>query len=703
MKIKNLSVLIYIFSLILFLMIINIIISMMILSNYGNLEKEYVENDLKLVVNKLNDELNTLSRTASDWGPWTETAEFVKGNNSNYLSENLQTDTYDNLFINYLVIANTSGNIIYSGSFDLQNKTMVQPASYFTTHLDPNNPLMNMSNRKQLIKGIVILPESPLLVTSQPIVNSDYSGPVSGVLILGKNLDTKEISRLQNLTQKNITIILVNDPSFSPDLLARIRKNVQKESWYIEPINDGQIAGYTLLDDINGNDALILKISESRDIYQQGIQTTFFFIGIILGGGIFFGSIFIIMLNRFVLERMGSIALQVHQIGQLGTTQQRVEILGDDELSGLAFEINRMLDFIEQTQKKLLENEEQIREVVENIPDYVIIYSQKREILYVNPAAVQALGYTADKMIGLPVNFAVAEDYRDFMKKTMDHRQKGDYIPPYEIEIETIEDKRRTVLVKGRNIRYNGKPSTLLLLVDITERKEHEKEREIHTQELERISSSLKQASRQVNLLSSVTRHDILNQVNMGFLFLDSLVLKYKDPELKQKLDNVILVIQTIQHQIEFTRVYEGLGMQEPQWQNLDLILSHLHIPSGISYNANLKGITIYADKMLEKVFFNLLDNSIRHGQGVTEIRLYFKQFSENLVIYYDDNGIGIPNNEKEQIFERGYGKNTGFGLFLVREILSLTDISIHETGIDGMGVRFEISVPNEIFRITDI
>ena len=700
MKLQKFSVLIFIFLLIIFLIIVNIFISMMILSNYGNLEKHYVENDLKQVLNKLNDELNTLSRTASDWGPWNETAEYVKGKNSNYISDNLQPNTYNNLFLNYFVIANTSGNIIYSGLFDLQNKTMVPVASYFSTRLDPDNPLMNISNYKKITNGIVMLPESPLLVASQPIVNSDYSGPVSGVLILGKNLDKNEISRLQNLTQTNITLTFVNDSSLSPDLLARIRNNTKKESWYIEPLNNEQIAGYTILDDIQGNDALILQISKTRDIYKQGINTTIFFIIIILVGGLFIGFIFLVLLNQLVLKRMGSIALQVHEIGQSGTTEQRIEIQGDDELSGLASEINRMLEIIEQTQKKLQENEIQIREVVENIPDYIILYNQKKEILYINPAAVQAIGYTADYMTGMPIFFVVAEDYLDLMKNNMDNRQKGDNVLPYEIEIETREGKRRTVLVKGRNIRYNGNPATLLLLVDITERKEHEREIEIHTQELERISFSLKQTNRQVNLLSSITRHDILNQVNIGLLFLDALGMKYKEPELKKKLNDIVFVIETIQHLIEFTRVYEGLGMQEPQWQNLDLLLSHLHIPLGISFTTNLRGVTIYADKMLEKVFFNLLDNSIRHGQGVTEIRLYFKQFSENLIIYYEDNGIGIAKEEKEQIFERGYGKNTGFGLFLVREILSLTEISIHESGVEGMGARFEISIPNKIFRI---
>jgi signal transduction histidine kinase len=71
----------------------------------------------------------------------------------------------------------------------------------------------------------------------------------------------------------------------------------------------------------------------------------------------------------------------------------------------------------------------------------------------------------------------------------------------------------------------------------------------------------------------------------------------------------------------------------------------------------------------------------------------------QNLVLVFEDNGVGIPSSEKEMIFERGYGKNTGFGLFLIREILSITGLSIKENGIPGKGVRFEITVPQGVYR----
>jgi signal transduction histidine kinase len=103
---------------------------------------------------------------------------------------------------------------------------------------------------------------------------------------------------------------------------------------------------------------------------------------------------------------------------------------------------------------------------------------------------------------------------------------------------------------------------------------------------------------------------------------------------------------------------------------------------------------------MLEKVFYNLLDNSVRHGGNVTKVRVYSSEYNNHVSVFWEDNGTGIPLSEKEKIFERGYGKNTGFGMFLVREVLALTGITICETGVPGHGARFEMKVPKEACRI---
>ena len=115
--------------------------------------------------------------------------------------------------------------------------------------------------------------------------------------------------------------------------------------------------------------------------------------------------------------------------------------------------------------------------------------------------------------------------------------------------------------------------------------------------------------------------------------------------------------------------------------------------------HADIANYFIYADSMAEKVFYNLLDNSIRHGKHVTDIRVYAEESDRDLVLIWEDNGVGIPDTYKEKIFERGFGKNTGLGMFLAREILLLTNIRIRETGVHNNGVRFEMIVPKGGWR----
>jgi signal transduction histidine kinase len=223
--------------------------------------------------------------------------------------------------------------------------------------------------------------------------------------------------------------------------------------------------------------------------------------------------------------------------------------------------------------------------------------------------------------------------------------------------------------------------------VDITERKKGE--------------TALRLANHQLNLITSITRHDIKNKIAviLGYLGISKEASTHPTHgDFIAKIESATLAIQSL---IEEAKVYQELGSQEPQWQNIESALPHSYVPDTITLNSEIRGTEVLADMMLGKVFFNLLDNSIQHGGHVTEIRVSSHQKGEGLIIMWEDNGIGIPEGEKEKIFERGYGKNTGLGMFLVREILALTGITIKETGIPGTGARFEIIVPNGQYRLS--
>jgi signal transduction histidine kinase len=116
--------------------------------------------------------------------------------------------------------------------------------------------------------------------------------------------------------------------------------------------------------------------------------------------------------------------------------------------------------------------------------------------------------------------------------------------------------------------------------------------------------------------------------------------------------------------------------------------------------NVLFRGVEVLCDPLIEKVFSNLVDNAVRYGETITTIRFSGREQESTYVVVCEDDGVGIPADEKEKIFLHGFGKNTGLGLFLAREILAITGISIRETGEQGKGARFEMVVPPGRYRV---
>jgi PAS domain S-box-containing protein len=211
------------------------------------------------------------------------------------------------------------------------------------------------------------------------------------------------------------------------------------------------------------------------------------------------------------------------------------------------------------------------------------------------------------------------------------------------------------------------------------------------------LEQAIQEINRKLNLLTSITRHDVSNQVSVLRGFAKIAMMKKPDPVIVDLLAKIDATGAVIDRHIAFTKEYQELGMHAPGWHRIRDLVEHQKTP-GITVSCTCEA-EAFADPMLEKVFINLFDNAARHGERVTTITVSCKPTPEGIVISVEDNGIGVPLDKKEKIFEKGYGKHTGFGLFLAREILGITGITIHETGIHGKGARFEIHVPKGKYR----
>jgi signal transduction histidine kinase len=215
---------------------------------------------------------------------------------------------------------------------------------------------------------------------------------------------------------------------------------------------------------------------------------------------------------------------------------------------------------------------------------------------------------------------------------------------------------------------------------------------------------AFRQANKKLNLLSSITRHDINNQLTVQMGYLEILEDTSLDPTTNEYFQKVNTATKRIAAMIQFTKEYEQIGVNAPVWQEcrtlVDTAAKQAPLGKVMVKNDLPTGAEVFADPLVVKVCYNLMDNAVRYGGKITTIRFSVQESGDEHLIVCEDDGDGIVVAEKEKIFERGFGKNTGLGLALSLEILSITGITITETGEPGKGARFEIAVPNGAWRM---
>jgi signal transduction histidine kinase len=215
---------------------------------------------------------------------------------------------------------------------------------------------------------------------------------------------------------------------------------------------------------------------------------------------------------------------------------------------------------------------------------------------------------------------------------------------------------------------------------------------------------ALNESNKKLNLLSNITRHDILNQLTVLQGSLGLLELEITHPDQRRLLSRAIQSSEVIQGQISFTQQYQDIGVQKPRWQNVHAAVTTVCMDdnfTNVVIDHHLESWEMFADPLLRTVFLNLFENAVMHGGKVTRISVSGTETPEGFVIAVEDDGEGVIPEDKERIFKKGVGKHTGFGLFLAQEVLSITGISIRETGEFTKGARFEMHIPKGIFRKT--
>jgi PAS domain S-box-containing protein len=331
------------------------------------------------------------------------------------------------------------------------------------------------------------------------------------------------------------------------------------------------------------------------------------------------------------------------------------------------------------------------RILLEALNHVVFVIDEYGKFVYVSPGCVEILGLLPEEMVGRAMTSVVVPEDTDRLCGKFEQIKQGTSFPS---DYRTVDTKGTVHHVRAVSRPFtdtDGKIYVLGIVGDISTWRSAEE--------------ALVVAQTKLEILSSITRHDTNNQLTVIFGYLS--ILEDADPpllprEIAQRIRGAATTIQRINR---FSKDYQDLGIIAPVWQNVGDLMARarqeVHARElDITIGPECSATDILADPMAGKVFFNLLDNSLRHGGNITSAKLSCHSEGDALKIVYEDNGTGISASARPAIFQHSKGKSHGYGLFLIREILAITEFTITENGKEGRGVRFEIAVPRGSFRV---
>lgn len=661
-------------------------------ASYKKLETIEMEDAVTTARNAIETDLRTSFSTARDYSVWSSTYQFVEGENPDWLRENMGADFFSRFPLDRILIFNRTGSLVFSMQFN-DTTLEVEPASgTYVNDVDRFSTAMKTIRSQNGSYGILEASTGPVIFASHPILMDDGSGPSAGGLHLARRINGEYLSELSERTGDTISIISATEIADNATFSGVKAQLAAGNRVAVETSGNDFVTAYLPLADQEPPADYYLAVTSPRNIYQTGMSGIVTFLVSIAVAGIFLTLFILVFVDRIILSRINTI---IRSVKERGVNQDGVDTTvsrEDDELTRLAVSIDPVFTELAASREKMAESEERYRMLAESAQDIIFIIDRDDTVTYVNAFAAKAFGKPKSDIIGRPRSGLFPGPIGERQRQSLDRViSSGDAVKiEGSLPLPTGEIWQDTLLVPIRDT-HGTITGVMGISRDLTKRKQAE--------------DALANAHHKLTLISTITRHDILNQLTALATYLELSRDYAENDTARDFIEKEQRIAALIDREINFTRDFEDVGAGVPVWHNVNAVISGANriLPTGkVTVEIGFSDIEIYADSLLEKVFFNLIDNAIRYGgPGLSRVRFSAEEREGSLVIRCEDNGVGIHPDEKEQIFEQGYGNHTGLGLFLCREILRITGITITETGSFGTGARFDIIVPPGTWRRT--
>jgi len=360
--------------------------------------------------------------------------------------------------------------------------------------------------------------------------------------------------------------------------------------------------------------------------------------------------------------------------------------------------VGRVWSFRDVTERKksadaLRESEEKFRGLFMGNPEATVYLSPDFQILDINPRFEKLFGYSLADIRGKHVDDVIVQEDKLEEADSLNRKAVQGYV--YHDTVRKRKDGSLIpVSVSAAPITVEGKVEAIACIYkDISELKETEKA-------LKKTMDELATANEKLRVVGGLSRHDARNKLTVvtGNIYL----LKKKaasDPDMLERLQDMEEACRQIVRIFDFTRNYETLGMEALRHVDVadafDKAVAQFSDLKNVKIVNECRGLTVVADSLLTRMFYNLVENSLKYGEKTTQIRIRHEDSEEQLKLVYEDDGVGIPADEKPKLFREGYGKGTGYGLYLIKKMMEAYGWTIQETGRPGNGVQFVMKIPH--------
>jgi PAS domain S-box-containing protein len=683
----------------------------------------------------LSDQIAVMDANVSDWAPWDDTYAFINTADPAYIKSNLpNTDAFTNIGVELMLFINNSGQIVYGKMVDLESGAEIPIPESLISQLKVGSPLLSHKEPSDKLDGILSLPEGLMLIASQPILTSQGQGPIRGTLIMGRRLDQAEISKISKNTQLSISVFPLRD--VLPEEVALAHKSlVGVKPIFVAPESNTVVSGYTLINDIYGNPALIFRVEAPREAIAQA-RTSVRTLGLaLLAIGIIMGLTTIFIFDSMVVRRLTDLNASVLKIGSQGSDFSRVEAKGNDEVFALANSVNSMLDSLENSRANERESEKRFRSLYEDATIGIYRTTPDGHIRMANPALVRMLGYGS--LEELSTRDLAVEGYEPGHPRLEFKRQIEQCGEVRGLEQAWKRNDGSTVYVReSAHATFDENNQPLFYegtVEDITDRKKAEQELKKYSEHLEELvdartrelHAAQEQLVRKEKLavlgqLAGSVGHELRNPlgvINTSIYYLEMVQpdanekIKQHHAMIGQEVHNADKIITDL---LDFAR---GVTAEREKVSAAVLVnktLERFPVPGSIELNLDLPADLpeLFVDpRQIEQVLGNLTINAC---QAMTACLPYKNQIStawkdggkltisaacqgQMVAIAVKDTGTGITSDNMKKLFEPLFTtkvKGIGLGLAVSKKLAEANDGRIEVESQPGQGSTFTLILP---------